>query len=193
MRRWVPLVALVAVGVAFYSIWRSTGQPSSVRNPANAVSQSTIAHSPAARTTNAGPVSRPALRPDVDGSPGLPVPVTNSTAALPAKVESLPQDLAGVAPETALQNMRSTIRQYGSMFSGNPVGTNQEITQELKGENPRHINFLTEDGNRVNSNGELVDTWGTPYFFHQISGHEMEIRSAGPDHIMYTGDDLVVR
>ena len=79
------------------------------------------------------------------------------------------------------------------MFAGNPVGTNPEITQALEGENPRHINFLKADGNRVNSRGELVDSWGTPYFFHQISGSEMEIRSAGPDKVMYTGDDLVIR
>jgi len=37
----------------------------------------------------------------------------------------------------------------------------------------------------------LVDAWGTPFFFHQLSGHEMEIHSAGPDKIMWTADDLV--
>ena len=46
---------------------------------------------------------------------------------------------------------------------------------------------------RVNENGEMVDPWGTPYFFHQLSGHEMEIHSAGPDKIMWTFDDLVAR
>ena len=68
-----------------------------------------------------------------------------------------------------------------------------EIASALQGDNPKHINFLKQDGNRVNTKGELVDAWGTPYFFHQISGHEMEIRSAGPDRIMYTADDLLMR
>jgi len=36
-----------------------------------------------------------------------------------------------------------------------------------------------------------VDPWGTPYFFHQLSGKEMEIHSAGPDKMMWTADDLV--
>jgi len=89
--------------------------------------------------------------------------------------------------------MRITIHQFASALGENPVGTNPEITGALQGGNPKHINFLKADGNRVNSNGELVDVWGTPYFFHQISGHEMEIRSAGPDRVMYTGDDLVTR
>ena len=89
--------------------------------------------------------------------------------------------------------MRTQIRLYGSTFGGNPVGTNPEITRALQGENPKQINFLKDDGNRVNSQGELVDAWGTPYFFHQLSGTEMEIRSAGPDRVLWTDDDLVTR
>ena len=90
--------------------------------------------------------------------------------------------------------MRTTFHQYASVFGGNPVGTNPEITLALMGENPKHINFLSRaDGNRVNSNGELVDLWGTPYFFHQLSAKVMEIRSAGADRKMWTDDDLVIR
>ncbi len=46
---------------------------------------------------------------------------------------------------------------------------------------------------RINEKGELVDAWNTPFFFHQISGTEMEIHSAGPDKIMWTQDDLVIK
>ena len=94
---------------------------------------------------------------------------------------------------TVLENMRTTIRQYAAAFGENPVGTNPEITSALSGQNRKQINFLKADGNRVNAKGELVDTWGTPYFFHQLSAHQMEIRSAGPDHVMYTADDLIIR
>jgi hypothetical protein len=80
------------------------------------------------------------------------------------------------------------------MFDGNPIGTNLEITQALNGENPREAKFLSpEKGLRTNAKGELIDSWGTPYFFHQLSGKEMEIRSAGPDRIMWTADDLVTK
>jgi hypothetical protein len=99
-----------------------------------------------------------------------------------------------ILPETVLQNVGRMVRQYGEMFGGNPVGTNPEITSQLSGDNPKHINFVTtQAGMRINTGGELVDAWGTPYFFHQISGSEMEIHSAGPDKIMWTSDDLVVR
>lgn len=115
----------------------------------------------------------------------------------PTQSQTLPvaqtPESASLAPATILENMGRTIRQYASAYGENPVGTNPEITSALQGDNPKHINFLKQDGNRVNGQGELVDSWGTPYFFHQISGHEMEIRSAGPDRVMYTADDLVTR
>jgi len=105
-----------------------------------------------------------------------------------------PLQFTNLAPVTVLQNMSRAIRQYGQQLGGNPVGTNPEITRQLGGGNPKHVNFISnEAGMRVNENGELVDPWGTPYFFHQLSGREMEIHSAGPDRIMWTGDDLVTQ
>ena len=101
---------------------------------------------------------------------------------------------APLAADVVLQNVRRAVHQYGEMFGGNPVGTNPEITSQLTGDNPKHINFISPQlGARVNAVGELVDAWGTPYFFHQISGADMEIHSAGPDKIMWTSDDLVVK
>jgi hypothetical protein len=102
--------------------------------------------------------------------------------------------VADLPPATVLANVRRAVHQFGEMFGGDPVGTNPEITRQLLGDNPRHINFIDPSaGMRVNENGELVDAWGTPYFFHQISGSEMEIHSAGPDKIMWTADDIVVK
>ena len=99
-----------------------------------------------------------------------------------------------VTPEAILGNMRNAILLYTSMFGGNPVGTNPQITRALNGENPKGVRFLKpEAGLRVNGQGELVDGWGTPFFFHQLSGTDMEIRSAGPDRKMWTSDDLVTK
>jgi len=90
--------------------------------------------------------------------------------------------------------MRSSFRDYQSIFGGNPVGTNPEITKALNGDNPKHSTFVhPDDGLRINDRGELIDSWGTPFFFHQLSAREMEIHSAGPDRVMWTSDDIVVR
>src|ERR1043165_3771647 len=71
----------------------------------------------------------------------------------PVQVVPLAAELNGISPQTALENMRTSVRQFGAMFGGNPVGNNLEITSALQGENPKHINFLKEDGNRVNGQG----------------------------------------
>lgn len=101
-------------------------------------------------------------------------------------------EVTNIAPAQVLESMSRAIRNYGDTFGGNPVGTNPEIARQLDGENPKHIHFLNpESGMRLNANGELVDAWGTPYFFHQLSAHQMEIHSAGPDKQMWTADDMV--
>lgn len=97
-------------------------------------------------------------------------------------------------PVTVMENYRAALRSYAARFGGNPVGDNAEITAALRGGNRRGATFLTgADGLRVNAAGEAVDVWGTPWFFHQLSRTEMEIRSAGPDRRMWTGDDLVMK
>lgn len=101
---------------------------------------------------------------------------------------------SGLTPATVLENVRGVFRQYYLRFHENPVGDNAEITQALRGGNSKQANFLQEeDGMRTNARGELVDNWGTPFFFHSVSRSEMEIRSAGPDHKLWTNDDLVMK
>ena len=101
---------------------------------------------------------------------------------------------SNLPPATLMENIRSVFRQYQSRFGGNPVGTNLEITQALMGQNPTGAVFASpEDELGTNAKGELIDTWGTPFFFHQLSGTEMEIHSAGPDRRMGTADDLTLR
>jgi len=105
-----------------------------------------------------------------------------------------PLEFTNFAPAIALENMRHAISDYGAMFDGNPTGENSEITAQLNGQNLKHANFIRPDaGMRINDQGQLVDPWGTPYFFHQLSGYDMEIHSAGPDKVMWTEDDLIVK
>jgi hypothetical protein len=80
----------------------------------------------------------------------------------------------------------------GALHSGNPVGENAEITAALKGRNRIGFAFIPPDCPALNARGELCDRWGTPYFFHQLSGEKMEIRSAGPDRVLWTADDQVL-
>jgi len=167
-----------------------------------------ILRQPAPSATNAASESaaRPSLSPKPGGKGFSAVAASNSSIANPFSGEQ--KDLAAQAgqylapappptnlpPEAILQNFHRVIHQYGEMFGGDPVGTNPEITAALSGKNPKQIDFLTgQPGVRIDADGELIDSWGTPYFFHQLSGTEMELHSAGPDKMMWTSDDLVAR
>jgi len=76
---------------------------------------------------------------------------------------------------------------------GNPVGENVEITAALAGDNPLHFAFISRSHPAINARGELCDRWGTPFFFHAMSGTQMIVRSAGPDKKLWTSDDVSSR
>lgn len=82
-------------------------------------------------------------------------------------------------------------RDFRTIEGENPVGTNAEIMKSIMGGNSRGANPGPPEGMSVNGVGELVDQWGTPFFFHALSKDVMEIRSAGPDKRMWTEDDLM--
>jgi hypothetical protein len=92
-----------------------------------------------------------------------------------------------------LEKVRRMVASYHTLMGQNPVGTNAEIMKALMGGNPHQAMLGPPPGQSLNANGELLDPWGTPYFFHQLSGDDMEIHSAGPDRRMGTADDLIFR
>lgn len=89
--------------------------------------------------------------------------------------------------------MALNLRHFGQRFGGNPVGTNAEIVNELNGGNPKRARYLPQENLRLNEKGELLDFYGTPYFFHQNSSTETEVRSAGADRQLWTADDIIVK
>ncbi len=76
-------------------------------------------------------------------------------------------------------------------MKGNPVGLNEEITAALVGRNKKGVAVLPKNHPAISPKGELTDRWGSPYFFHALSGTQMEIRSSGPDRKRYTADDIL--
>ena len=120
----------------------------------------------------------------------------------PSSLSSVPSFLAPLADE--LNSPRTTIQRDLQILNGillawqanfhgqgNPVGDNAAITTALTGKNPLNFQFIRHDHPAINVSGELCDRWGTPFFFHALSGTRMELRSAGPDRKMYTDDDIV--
>ena len=193
MRNWFPAFAFLGMAVAGWFFWQQhhsapatgTTHENAMSEPASVASPPPVA--PPAKPTIPGPQALDNSASEASGN-------RSETAAPLAPGIPHEPDFTNIPPEIVLQSVTHAIHDYASMFGGNPVGTNPEITAALNGQNPRQANFINpEAGMRTNGNGELVDAWGMPYFFHQLSGTEMEIRSAGPDRKMWTSDDQVTR
>jgi hypothetical protein len=78
-------------------------------------------------------------------------------------------------------------REFGSFPTGNE---NQHFLHALAGQNPTQLVIFPITHPRVGPNGTLLDAWGTPFLFHPISRHHLEVRSAGPDREPFTPDDI---
>ena len=85
------------------------------------------------------------------------------------------------------------LRDFRTRMGENPVGSNAEIMKAVMGGNEVKARLGPPEGQELNEQGELLDHWGTPYFFHQLSKNSTEVRSAGPDRKMWTSDDLITK
>jgi len=162
-----------------------------------AVIPTTVAQSSPQALSSTPPVAitSPAQLASVVSAPGA------QSAAAPRRIEAPPpapvnvpaayQESLQQGPEQQeAEEIALNIRDFAQRFRGNPTGTNAEIVKALTGENEANATYLPSKLRRLNDQGELLDAWGTPYFFHANSATEMEVRSAGPDKKLYTHDDV---
>jgi hypothetical protein len=171
-------IALVALVLAAFAAWHFRPRPSA-------------APSAGAAALTAGAAPKAAA----EVNPAAPVPESTTPGVVADYPSRLADDLN--SPKT---DIRADLRLINDIFlayrsavrTDNPVGDNVDITAALTGKNRIGFAFIPKDNPAINSKGELCDRWGTPYFFHQLAGDQMEIRSAGPDRKMWTSDDEVL-
>jgi len=92
-----------------------------------------------------------------------------------------------------LTAMAEVVGNFGLLVKGDdplPLGANEELVAALRGKNAVGLEFVSGESAALNETGQLVDRWGTPLFFHARARDEVDIRSAGPDREMWTGDDV---
>jgi hypothetical protein len=78
-------------------------------------------------------------------------------------------------------------------FDRYPLAGNPDVTAFLQGDNPDGLAWIPPGHSAVGPGGELRDRFGTPVFFHRLSGTRFEYRSAGPDRKLWSDDDVVVK
>lgn len=96
-------------------------------------------------------------------------------------------------PQEDLVRLAHALNNFALLVKGDnplPQGSNEELAAALRGRNRAQLRFLPETHPVFNAPGQLVDRWGTPLFFHAVSRDRLDIRSAGPDKVMWTEDDL---
>ena len=179
MRRFVLLASLlVGVGVAYFFLVRaerSAQREDAASRPAQAPTSGAVSSGSAAAGSAAVARGEEAPYDEAD----FPI-----IAPLNAPVSTISRDL-----EVVSQVFEAWLSNFP--HDGNPVGDNAEITAALMGQNRLGFALIPEGHPAVNARGELCDRWGTPFRFHQLSGTQMEIRSAGPDRRFATDDDAV--
>lgn len=191
MRRIVVFATLLLVtGVVFY-FWPSARRPAAPTGAGAVVENRPM---PARPVPSAGATTLP---------PGArPPPVGSGVVAPALTADQLAADFPIAAPLNAadstiardLDIVRQLFEAWLSNFprEGNPIGENAEITAALMGENRLGLALIPKGHRALNDRGELCDRWGTPLRFHQLSGTQMEVRSAGPDRKFGTDDDATL-
>jgi hypothetical protein len=178
LRRFIVNVAIAAAIVVGWLYWRP--RPAPAHKPTGAV---ILPRSPPFQSEPPVPHANP-------NPPGPPPggAVVDEPSELAKGLNSPTSDI-----KADLRQINDIFMHYRSAIHGdNPVGDNVDITAVLTGRNALGFAFIPADCPALNADGELCDRWGTPYFFHQLSAQEMEIRSAGPDRKMWTADDEVL-
>lgn len=131
-----------------------------------------------------GPTAHRAFGPTINPPPAPP-----RDAGVSPLADKL-NDPAGTIRDD-MKIMNEIFANYLHAFHEAPIGTNAEITAALAGDNSRGHAPLAANSPAINEDGELVDRWGTPFFFHQMSATSVDVRSAGPDRKLDTSDDIL--
>jgi hypothetical protein len=79
-----------------------------------------------------------------------------------------------------MENLFVGLQRYKEYVGRYPIGNNAQIVKALMGENPKNVIILVGRKTDLNSQGELVDPWGTPLRIY-FAGEGILVRSAGPN------------
>ena len=74
--------------------------------------------------------------------------------------------------------------------SDRPLSANEEWSATLLGKRPSSPAWLSENSPLFDDKQRLIDRWHSPLHFHAIGRQQWEVRSSGPDKILFTADDL---
>ncbi len=175
MKRAVFIAVLVVVGLVV-GIWSARRPVKPPQLDANSTS------TPERIATNATVTT---TTPPTPGNPGKSPLIGETILRGYADTNLLPENdltLMSRLMENSLLLLKSS--------ANRPLSANEDWADLLRGKNAAQEQFLPAVHVALNTDGQLVDRWGTPLFFHALGSGRYELRSAGPDKKLWTADDL---
>jgi hypothetical protein len=133
----------------------------------------------------------PGAPPELDLPPPPPLPPRPAGAAPEVRELASRLNAPDSSIEEDLELLQEVFRLHARVHGGPPEGLNSDIAAHLTGANPLNAILFPPDHPALRD-GELVDRWGSPFWFHPVSPALVEIRSAGPDKILFTEDDVLM-
>ena len=120
---------------------------------------------------------------------------------LPARVATTEQPVqawerllaADGSPTEDLAALGELVNAYvhaGLGAGSQPIGFNEDLIPTLTNRDALGDAALPADHPAIRD-GRLIDRWGTPWQVHPLAKDSIQLRSAGHDRRLYTGDDLV--
>ncbi|MEM1058676.1 MAG: hypothetical protein AAGK14_05465 [Verrucomicrobiota bacterium] len=190
--RCLLLVAVIALAVAVVTFTWPRASPEPEAEPVETPSSRFL-------LIKKAPEGSTPQRPNPSTTPGRSQPSPTVAERDARGVNYLPQVVAFAdelnAPSGNPRNDVDTLVNLMDIYrrmvgEGYPSGLNREIVRQLQGDNGKKLAVLPSSFPGLNPEGEITDRWNTPYFFHNVSDTQVEIRSAGPDRTFWTDDDI---
>jgi len=134
--------------------------------------------------------ARPQRQPEP--GPPLPPPARPMNQAMDPVLQEMHQEMTQreTPPERELEILQELLTLHQRALGTGSFGDNGDVTRALIGDTAQGV-WLPRQSPRIRD-GQLLDRWGTAYWFHANAGHQIEIRSAGPDQTLFTSDDLIL-
>jgi hypothetical protein len=92
---------------------------------------------------------------------------------------------AGQSPKagakTQVMGATAALKAYFTEYNEPLTGSNAQVMTVLRGQNARKIIFFDTRPQGYNSQGELIDPWGTPYRFDLSKSEAPRVWSCGPN------------
>jgi hypothetical protein len=90
-----------------------------------------------------------------------------------------------------ISEIATGFEKYKTTYQGYPSGNKLVLWKQLSGDNPQKIIFAEIKASSINTNGEFLDPWGTPYAINFSSTNSFTLSSAGKDKVFGDADDII--